>query len=96
MQPYLKKAGNQLLPNAIKIYEAKSGRTFKATQSSDVPNTLIVERPSLIDQALEQALQLHQLQTAVSVRNPKVRYLDKTLMAAVEALKNKRHLNRSG
>jgi len=60
MLPYLKKAGNNLLPNAIKIYQATSGRNFKATQSIDAPNTLLVERPVLIDKALEQALQLHQ------------------------------------
>jgi len=64
MQPYLKNAGNQLLPNAIKIYEAKSGRTFKATQSSDVPNTLIVERyvkelPDAI-RVTEEAMLAHQ------------------------------------
>jgi len=35
MLPYLKQAGNNLLPNAIKIYEATSGRNFKATQSID-------------------------------------------------------------
>jgi len=88
MLPYLKKAGNTLLPNAIKVYQSKSGRTFTATQSSDVPNTLLVERPVFIDKALEQALQLHQPKQLYLFTNPQSNgYLDKTLVAAVETLK---------
>jgi PAS domain S-box-containing protein len=88
MLPYLKKAGNTLLPNAIKVYQSKSGRTFTATQSSDVPNTLLVEPPVFIDKALEQALQLHQPKQLYLFTNPQSNgYLDKTLVAAVETLK---------
>jgi len=88
MLPYLKKAGNNLLPNAIKVYQGKSGKSFKATQSLDTPNILVVERPVLIDKALEQALQLHQPKQLYLFANPNSKgYLDKTLVAAVEALK---------
>ena len=88
MLPYLKKAGNNLLPNAIKIYEASAGRNFKATPSIDAPNTLLVEHPVFIDKALEQALQLHQPKQLYLFAAPNgTTYFPKRLLAAVESLK---------
>ena len=90
MRPYLKNAGNQLLPGAIKIYEAKSGRTFKATQSIDAPNTLLVENPVFIEEALKQALQLHQpKQLHLLALSQSSGYHNKDLFAAVRHSRNK-------
>ena len=87
MLPYLKKAGNNLLPNAIKVYEDKSGRRFKATLPEGQPNTLLVERAVYFDKALEQALQLHQPKQLYLFANPQGNgYYDKKLVTAVETL----------